>query len=350
MAQNDQSNSRIDFINIDCESNYFDTREQIKLRGVKWFAETTVASRVSGSNTVTGLFSQTLVKKNKSQYSALPYATSSFVIDPSGETRNILSTENDYLVSSSMDSYRNGIDIREDKHWTAGVAKISAGTPGHLFTSTLFGVTDTSLVDPDKYYEIDVFDPVGFVESGGDPAKIAFPIVTSDSNEVENYILNGIIEPFPIRSVISNFSINFPFEPHSTRGEYSSGNSSTAMSTDQVLSVDYYTPQIPDNSPYLDAVDHIGLYTDQNTGVTIGPAIGYFTQDKNVVPAFEDAVHPRGESPSPTYGVDLINALVAMAPGGTTYVTGKQKSGTAGFVYENSPAGTDSIAFGGLLY
>ena len=58
-----QEARKIDFINIDCESNYFDTKEQIRLKQSNFFVETTSASRLSGSNTVTGLLSRKELSK-----------------------------------------------------------------------------------------------------------------------------------------------------------------------------------------------------------------------------------------------------------------------------------------------
>ena len=204
-------------------------------------------------------------------------------------------------------------------------------------------------MDPDVYHEIDVFDPVRFISSGGDPAILAYPIVTSDANEAENSVLNGVIEPFPIRPVISNFSVNHPFEPHSTWGEYGNGNSTRMFGSDEVLTVDYYEPGRVDVAPFLDAVDLIAL-EDTSKSLVIGPAIGYLSMERKTMAPFEDGVFPRGMKPSVTYTDDLVTALEAFKPGGTGYVSDKQRAATSGFVYDNTPMGTDSIAFGGLLY
>jgi hypothetical protein len=351
MARNNQQDKKIDFINIDCESNYFDTKEQIKLRNTRWFVETTTASKLTGSNFVMGLFSRTRAVKDDAVYNSASYTTSSAILDPSGGSRKILSLDNDYIVSGSVDSYKNGVEITQDKHWTAGLAKVTAGTPGHLLDSTLFGVSTLHIGSDDTYVEIDTFDPVAFIGQQEDQVSFSvYPIVSKDANEGDNNTTNGIIEPFPIRSVIGGTSINFPFEPHSVHGEFGSGNSGIRRTSDQVLTVDYYTPKVKDKALYLDAVDMVSLDVDGRTGLTIGPSVGYVTHLINVLQPYEDAVFPRGEAPSSTYDADMINALDAMAPGGTTYVSGKQRAGTSGFVYDNAPSGTDSIAFGGLAY
>ena len=123
----------IEYINIDCDSNYFDTKEQIKLRNIHWFMDASDARQLSGSNQVFGLFSRERISKDKQIYNSPVYPTSSIVLDASGTDRNILSPNIDYYTSSSLDAFRNGVDITQEKHWTAGLVKITAGSPGHLY-------------------------------------------------------------------------------------------------------------------------------------------------------------------------------------------------------------------------
>lgn len=341
-----QEARKIVFINIDSDSNYFDTKEQVKIRQTNYFIETTSASRISGSNSVAGLMSRKRIVKDDIVNNSDSYLTSSTSIDSSGNQRKILSSTNDYLISSSIDAYRNGVEITQEKHWTAGTAKITAGTPGHIYESLRYGYADLDIQSPDSYYEVNVFDPVSFVESG---ENFTYPIITSNSNESENYVLNGIIEPFPIRSVISQFSINFPFEPHSTKAEFGCGNTDSHFSSDQVLSVDYSLPTRQNKTPFLDAVDLMGISTGDGSGVVIGPSIGYISSDKNVVPFFEDIVYSRGEKYSSTYSSDFVDALNQLPAGGTTYITSKEKSATCGTDYDQTIRGTESIAFGNYL-
>lgn len=348
MPINDQRDDRIEFLNIDSESNYFNTQEQIRIKKTRWFKETASPAMLSGSNSIVGLLSRVSVAKDDALYNSPVHLTSSTVVDNAGGSRPILSLSVDYYASSSYDSFRNGIEITQDKHWVAGMSKITAGTPGHLFDSMRFGQPDTSIVSEDEFVEIDTFDPILYVKTGGDPAFTTFPIVTGDSNQVENYILNGIIEPFPIRPVISNFSINFPFEPHSTRGEFGNGNMDSWGGSSQVVGLDEYVASPTNYTPFLDAVDLIGL--GDGSGFFVGPTLGYLSLDKNHVPPFEDFVYPRGEPLSSSYGEQMSNAINSFPTLETTYVSRKQRSSCTGFTYDNAPQGTDSIAYGGLLY
>ena len=337
---------KIDFINIDCDNNYFSTSEQVKKKRDRRFTDVSTPS-VTGS-TAAGFFSKGIVKDDV-VYNSPTHATSSTKKDASGADRKILSMAIDYFASSSVDSYRNGVEITKENHWTAGLVKITAGTPGHLYENNLYGYADVSIISEDIFYDIEVFNPVKYVETGGDPDLFTYPIVTADSNQLENYILNGIIEPFPIRPVISNFSINFPFEPRSTKGDFGNGNLNTRFATDSVVSLDYFTPGVANNAPYLDAVGTIGMLSEDGTGVVIGPSFGYFSIDDNKMSPYEDVVYPRGEIPSSSYG-ELTGAVNLMKPLGTTYVDRKSVSFSCGFTYDNASKGTDSIAYGGLLY
>ena len=347
--QKQYANKRIDYIGIDTDVNYFNTKEQIARSKIQHFADQGVPSVVVGSTKVTGFFSKKQTVKDDAVYNSSSHATSSTVVDSSGNNRKILALSVDYYASSSVYPYRNGIEITQEKEWIAGLVKISAGTPGHLYEKTLYGCPDTSIVSEDTYYEIEIFDPVKFVETGGDPDLFAYPIITADYNQVENYILNGIIEPFPIRPVISNFSINFPFEPRSVKGNFGNGNINTKFSTDNVVSSDYFTPGVQNAVPYLDAVGVIGLESDTG-GVVIGPSFGYFNIDDNRLLPYEDVVYPRGELISSSYDSGMKDVINMMDPLGTTYIDRKSISFSCGFIFNNAPKGTDSIAYGGLLY
>ena len=351
----------INFINIDCESNYFNTKEQIRIADERAFTDTAIPSQLSGSSVITNLFSRKRVVKDDVIYNSAVFETSSIIVDSSGNSRKILSLNIDYYASSSMDSYRNGVEITQDKHWTAGLVKITAGTPGHLYKSSLFGVTKNDIISSNNFTEIELFDPVKFVETGGDPALFTYPIVTANGNLSDSFDMNGIIEPFPIRPLLTGLSLNFPYEPHATRGQFGNGNINNIFASDSVLSLDYFEPSRVNATPYHDIIFQVGLSGSLITLSDNEDTWGRSTEDdiyyiefsnipENLVAPFEDIVYSRGEVPNMTYDNDLLQAINAMLPGGATYVNRKEKSATCGFLYNNSPQGTDSIAYGGLLY
>lgn len=346
---------KIDFLNIDSDNTYFDTRRQASKREIHYFQDNSIPSLLSGSNIAIGLLTNDRPRlKNQQNSGTYPtsnsfsYPTGSTVKDSSGSDRKMLSAANDYIVSSSIDAYRHGIEITEEKHWAAGVAKISAGTAGHLFDESRYGVPRFPLISADKFFEIETFDPVKFVETGGDYNQFTYPIVTSDRNLEENFILDGIIEPFPIRQVISNFSTNFPFEPRAFRASIESGNPNKTFSSDLVVSHDYFFPTLENRAWYLDDSDLI--YLDPQATGSLNIRIDHFNIDQNYQVSFVDVVPPRGNTVRSSYTGDLLNAVNAMPPRETSYLSEKQVSFSCGFTYNNNELGTDSIAYGGLLY
>jgi len=339
-SQKPKSNDRgfkkdISFISIDCDESYFSTKEQIRLKDTSYFVDRSIARAVSGSINVAGLFGR-------------------------GQTRaksSITPKSHNYLSSSvNLDSYRNGIEITNFNHWIAGTVKISAGTPGHLIKPLCLGVSEISVVDKDYYQEIDIFNPIYFIglQEEDKPIEnmITFPIVTNDSNQLENYVLNGIIEPFPIRPIISKFSINVPFEPQGVRGQFGSGNSTMFLASDYITSVDYYEPTRQNNNVFLDLGEDITMQNDEGDVVRhLGSSIFYFNDGVNYLAPFEDKVPPRGTATTSNYTSDLIEVVNKMRGQGTTYISKKEKSASTGFMYDNiSQNGTDSIAYGGLTY
>jgi hypothetical protein len=388
-----QVSNETQYVNIDTTGNYFNTREQVKKRNKNTFTDA-IRPYISGSS-ILGLFEVKSTTSNDSTIDAYTYPTGSSVTDSSGNTRKILdSSYIDLFTSSSLDTYKNGIEITLDKHWTTGLAKITSGNPGHLTFPLAYGVNQSDLsvtlntyftsskdssgnsvfflaqeqfnsssIDnsgnvrrllndrPLGFYEIEVYDPVDYIKSA-DKSKFTYPIITSDSNQTENFILNGIIEPFPIRPVISKFSINFPFEPQGTRGSFGSGNESTSMSSDQVKTIDYRLPNRVNKVPWYDSLESTTIVTTGTVGTGSVPVsnVGYQLIDSNVIPPFEDVIYPRGQIPSSSYPSQLLEVVNGMSPEETSYITRKEFSATCGFMYDNAFEGTDSIAYGGLLY
>lgn len=389
-----QQTKKIDFINIDCDSNYFDTNEQIGLENTYFFSDKSIVSKVTGSNTAGGYFSnRKIVKTRQSIVSASLYPTSSVTIDPAGNTRKILSLDIDVFASSSIDSYKNGVEILRDKDWTAGLAKISAGTPGHLYDSLRYGIIDISASDSlyvanassndsagsnrkylkgewtsttstdasgnqrrvyatsrpvDLFVDSSKFDPVFFVSTGGNAQIFSFPVTTRLSKMSESLILNGAIEPLDIRPGRSIVSSKKPLEYHTIRCQLGTGNANRRAASDFVLSVDYFSPNLRNRAVFLDTPGKLS-----NSSNITGSYSAYsedYSTDENLTPPFEDAVYPRGQRASGSYDAQLSTAVDAFSPGGTTYVTLNQKSATCGFVFGDAESGTDSIVFGDKAY
>jgi len=270
-----------------------------------------------------------------------------------------------YIVSGTLrqaDQFRNGIEISSNTIWSSGLVKMWSGDPGHIIKSpNSYGVVNLDIVDSDSFKEIDTFNPVEFIKAQADEAvfyhyQLAFtyPIVTSDVNQRENSIFNGIIEAMPIREIISFFSINVPFEPRGVVGDFGGGNyRRLSNSTDQVLTVEEFNPSIRNKTPYADLLDDVTVTKKDAYGnsykVHLGYTMGYFSQDYNKTTPFVDEVNPRDHTNTGTYAEDMISVIRNMPPK-DNYVREKQRASTSGFVYDSTIRGTDSLAFGGLTY
>jgi len=339
-------NNTISVITIQGDDNYYNTSYQIKKSNESSFEDRFEAA-ASGSQAI-NLFAIKSSFRNKSSANSSVYAVSSIDTDPSGNQRKILSPNVDYFSSSSIDAYKNGIEITQNKHWTAGLAKFTAGTAGHLYENTFFGVNSMPITASAAYYELDVFDPIAYIQKSSGSNNFQYPIVTSDVNQRENEVLNGIIEPFSIRPVVANFSLYFPFEPHSTKGQFGNGNTNWRLSSDSVESVFVYDTD-RNSAFFLDASDvrKISTGTSGSGSVPVGPPDGYFNLEENFLKPFKDFIYPRNLEPSASYGSMMTAALMSMTASrfSENYVTQEKKSATAGFDCEFIEQGVDSVTY-----
>lgn len=344
--KNTQTDIKVDFIHIDCESNYFNTDEQVRIKNDTSFTDTAIASKLSGSNKVIGLFSRKRIEKDDIVLNSPSYPTSSIVYDQSGNARPILSHEIDYYASSSIDTYRNGVEIRQQSHWVAGLAKITAGTPGHLYQLDRYGDNEGfNLFSDNSFIDMSELDPADYIAPSEGMDTTTYPLaISSDVNPYE--VMNGVLEPFPLRPVINKFSIDDP-EFRGVSGDLSCGNLKRNRAAEQVLTVDYYTPDIPNRSAFLDGGSPLNILISGSNS-HLGNAEGYVFDGYNVVPSFVDVSYPRGTPPALSTQLSLSGALKMMSPGGTTYVSWKQKAATSGYVHDDASLGTDSITYGGL--
>lgn len=283
------------------------------------------------------------------------------------------------ISTADIDAFRQGVEITQEKH-TVGLYKISAGTPGHIIRPVSYGVNELDIISTSSFVEIDYFNPVAYL-SAMEPGStllnvITFPIITSDNNQLENYLLNGVIEPLSIRPIASFYSIEFPIEAKAFRAALQGGNEDLRrFSSDQVLTVDYVpsklvpekilasgslTSSLPANRAYenrawfLDSSKTSLTTSSLATSADI-PLIddGHVNPDLNVLTPFDDlTIYLRKLGiTAATHGDDMVAVFAVMTGSTGNYVPPGKKSGTAGFAYDNiASIGTDSIAFGGMTY
>lgn len=247
------------------------------------------------------------------------------------------------IDTSAFDSYRQGVEITQMKYYDAGLVKILAGEPGHVLRKNRFGM-DKNFRPEATFEELDYFNPVFFLKAQAlaEPLLlniITFPIITGDNDQIENYIFDGIIEPFPIREVASFFSIEVPFISRTIRGSVMGGNSDQTWASDRILTVDYFEPE-KEQIEYLDLVDIIDGH----------PLNGFFRFAKSSNRPFDDSRYPRNLPLSTNYPSGMNAALSLMTGSTDNYISFKQRSATSGFTYGNTSIGTDSLSFGGMTY
>lgn len=325
-----ESDGSISYFFIDSDPDYFITSKQIELSLDRKFVDRFDPKTLSGSNTISNFFSRT--------------------------ARKTKAVKTGYFPDASLDSFRQGVEIKNMNQWSAGLYKISAGTPGHIISPVCLGVNeDNNNTDSQFFQELNFFNPIEFINAQ-DANKlitqvITFPIITSDTNQRENYILNGIIEPFPIRPIISHFSIYFPAEPHGIKANFSNSDSLQKKQSDLVDNTHKYLPTHQNKEPFLDASDSLTMTNDAgDTSVAVGPSMPYYSMDTNYLEPFVDIVYSRGDifEQTRTYDNDLLAVIQKLPKLGATYLTQNEFSGRTGFVYNNSIQGIDSIAFGGM--
>lgn len=270
---------------------------------------------------------------------------------------NIVSVNTSSINTTEVDPFRQGVEMSLDKH-NVGMYKISAGTPGHIVNPNSFGIVNMDIVEANFNKDLDYFDPVHYVKAqvpGVDFSKIfTFPIITSDFDQSENFSLNGIIEPFAIRSVASFFSIEFPFESHSVKGSMMGGNNDPWFrSSDRILTVDLLPKKKLNDRTYLNDDVYLDSFSVITASLPIQPR-GYIDLSLNTNTPFVDSqvyVKNLGMTVEKN-GQDMINVFIATMTSslGENYITPDKKSASAGFVYDNTSLGTDSIVYGGLTY
>lgn len=329
------ADTSIAYINIDDSTGqFFFTRKQLELRLNRKFEDVYDAKQVSGSYTAFGLLSRKPLKL---------------------QSRTDKANHSYLSVSSSIDVYRHGVEIVETKHWLAGAAKISAGTPGHFVKSTAFGVSETNILSDDVFFDVEKLDPVKFLDYTAYATKkhpnsnFILAIIENGIEIDERELFNGVIEPMPIRSTIFGTSIYYPYEPHGTRGVFGGGNEDSSRACEEILTLDYYTPEKINKTFFLDFGESISVKNDQGVTASVG-TIAYFNTQKNVLSPFEDYTPPRDQPINASYTSDLVAAITQLSSSlPPTYVNRKQRSASTGFMYDNVyPAGTDSIAYGGM--
>jgi len=253
------------------------------------------------------------------------------------------------INTNSYDQFRQGISIRTERELYMGMSpKMSPDrqfTPDSGNNSTVFGQPKAfkSVV---PFQDLEKFQPVEFISSSASPSQL-YPRILANASLTDPYQLDGAIEPLVIRSAVSMTTLEGADPAHAIKGEFLDGNMDERRKASQIVQVYDYRPPV-ETKPFIDFPEYFG--DTPSSGIVL----------PGVISATEPRLHPFDDKTqqyrmvydSPDYvsdslTQDMFAALTAMSGSSQMMLRSNQVSSTAGFVYDNNPLGTDSLAFGG---
>lgn len=232
---------------------------------------------------------------------------------------------------SSSDAWKQGVEIRSFKVYDAGVVKIYSGEPGHAYRRLNFGrdfLTDV-VDEPWEFNDTDVLPTLAELLYS---RTITRRLVT---NVEGNGSLIDVLEPISkTRTIVTTLDrFGVPLKPRNGfHSALMSGNETGNMS-ELTLSVDDFSV-VFHASPHVDNTPQDRVFDDS---FVINNVIPFSDRSKVVV--------------SHTMPTQMVAATMFMTGSSSDYyISDRQRSGNCGNTYENTPMGTDSIAFGGMMY
>lgn len=238
------------------------------------------------------------------------------------------------IDTSNVDYMRQGVELQLPKHFVQGVVKIWSGFPDHKLPQLEFGELETPVEGLSPFDERQKLDPVQFVRAGDQRASFeTFPVPID--------LIDGALDPFGSRD---RSRFGFPRDPKGTRGTLMSGNEDDRGNADVVSSDHDSPPKFDSIDPFYDDPSRTNVYFYQ-LSVPLRP--------KRVSVAYSDNLSPNPGLVMPASSSnEFYVARSALVPGDfllSRVPTGRMSAG-AGFTYDSAPAGTDSLAFGGLTH
>jgi hypothetical protein len=285
--------------------------------------------------------------------------------------KKIIPVNSSSINTKEIDFYRQGVEMTQDFH-NIGTFKISAGTPGHIVQPNCFGITNSNVISENYNQDLDFFDPIYYIKAqtpGVNFSKIfTFPVVISEASQSDNFSLNGIIEPFSIRAPASFSSLEFPNESHRVRGNVMGGNNDPWFgSSDRILTVDFIPTKLVktkivsgssgDRAINIRAFQNDDVYLDSYSIITASLPLqprGYIDPAINSLDPYDDSkiyIKNLGMSLE-KHGNDMLKIFINSVTSSidSNYIVPGMRSAAAGFTYDSTELGTDSIVYGGMTY
>jgi hypothetical protein len=255
--------------------------------------------------------------------------------DDSKSTRTKIITE---AYTSIIDSepYRQGVEIRSIKGYSTGMIRMHSGYPGHRIGTQVIGQDDDLTLNKDlKFQDDPTYSPIHYIQS--DPDSIVYVSVEGWST-YDHGQLKNVIEPLSIRPAITFMSNYFPYEAHSVWGNLEDGNLEADRSACQVLSIDEKTEN--HTTPFLDLYESC-VGPERGLGIKIN-------EKTKVEPFVDDLTLQQDVTKNITGPITTLTGRLKFEE--NSYVTMNQFSSNSGYQYDNCEIGTDSLAFGGMIY
>jgi len=178
----------------------------------------------------------------------------------------------------------------------------------------------------------------GAIDYINDVGQQQYPVILSNVSMKYPDQMDGVIEPFAIREVISNRSAETPFVAHRVRAHIMDGNIESTYGSDTITQIVSVTGS-QEVDPFIDAAE----VAMANSSYTLF-APGFTSDIERLSPPFLDRGSPGAEGKE-RFCMVLVGTASSRDVG---LVDSHHKAAGSGFSYENNPEGTDSIAFGGL--
>jgi len=246
---------------------------------------------------------------------------------------------------SAIEHVLQGISVVTERQKYSGMLpKLGTGRLDGQIEITTFGQSK-EFNENEKFEELLRFNPVTYIEN---PNTLIFPAVLGNASLEDPERFGGFIEPLTIdsRELLKSLQA-LDDDPHRIRGHIQDGNEDSFTKTSKIVQfIDNFDDSLPDDL-YIDSTSHIGSLG----GDILIP--GYFPEsEKKIAPFDETITQGKVFIPGSIAGSstgDIESAIIAMTNSATDDIPGiDYKSMGAGFTYSNNPAGTDSIAYGGL--
>ena len=244
--------------------------------------------------------------------------------------------------TTAIDKFRQGVNVKTERHRSDGVLLRASTTRNfnHQIEINLVGQDGIFSNDMTPFSDGEKYDPVQYINSR-ENAAADLPVGDGPIG------FDGVIEPFTIRDIVDRNTVEAPFLSKTVRGELMDGNEGVLRKSDRVLS---FVPLVfaPVVVPFVDSGE---IFGDEPGAIRIP---GFIDDRERTVNAYDDGDQSTLYSGAPgndrLTNNDAINAALRLMTGSYDQDMRpyNHKSATAGFVYNNTPAGTDSIAFGGL--